>query len=281
MNIALVTDSTACLPRYRVEQTGLTVVPVQVVIGDQVYDEGVAINSTAVVGAIRGGAEVTTSRPSPERFAEVYRNLAKQGVEEIVSIHLSSELSGTYSAAVLAARESEIPVRVVDTRSVGLGLGFAVMEAASALRKGEDGAHVADAAGRAGHLSQVWLTVESLESLRKGGRIGLAQAAVGTALAIKPILQVVGGRVVQIEKVRTSARASTRLVELVVQAAGGLSHTWQVGVQHAGSPDRAAALAKDLGKALPGVPVVTTDLGAVLTAHAGPGAIAVVLSPMH
>ena len=126
MTIALVTDSTACLPPYRVTSLGISVVPVGVVIGDQTYPEGVGINSQGVVAALKAGAEVSTTRPSPEEFSQLYARLNAAGASEIVSIHLSSELSGTYSSAVLAARDAQLPVRVVDSRSVGLGLGSSV-----------------------------------------------------------------------------------------------------------------------------------------------------------
>ena len=280
MGLALVTDSTSCLPPYRLAQAAVEVVPVQVVIGDQAYDEGASINSAGVIAAMRSGAEVTTASPGPERFAEAYARLATRGATEIVSMHLSSELSGTYSAAVLAAREAAVPVRVVDTRTVGLALGFAVLGAAELARQGANAESVADAAAASGRASEVWLSVDNLDALRRGGRIGTAQAAVGSVLAIKPILTLDGGRLQQLDKVRTASRAASRLVELAAQAVMELDAPCQIGVQHAGAPDRASALVRELGRAVPGVPVVTTDLGAVLTAHVGAGAIAVIVSPL-
>lgn len=280
MGIALVTDSTACLPPYRLAQAAVEVVPVQVVLGDQVYDEGASINSVGVIAALRSNVEVTTASPGPERFAEVYSRLAAAGADGIVSMHLSSELSGTYSAAVLAAREAPVPVRVVDTRTVGLALGFAVLHASELLRHGANAESTAAAAAASGRAARVWLSVDNLDALRRGGRIGTAQAAVGSVLAIKPILEVANGRLQPLEKVRTAGRAAARLVELAAQAVMEMDVACQIGVQHAGAPDRAAALARDLGRAVPGVPVVTTDLGAVLTAHVGPGAIAVIVSPL-
>ena len=124
MTVAVVTDSTACLPAYRIEQAKISVVPVQVIIDDRVFSEGIDVTSLAVNTALRDERDVTTSKPSVEAFASLYRELAFKGATEIVSVHLSSELSGTYSSAVLAAREAELPVRVVDSRTIGLGLGF-------------------------------------------------------------------------------------------------------------------------------------------------------------
>ena len=281
MTVAVVTDSTACLPTYRVEQAKIAVVPVHVVIGDRVYNEGIDITPFAVTTALNEGREVTTSKPSPEAFANVYRQMAFQGATEIVSVHLSSELSGTYSSAVLAAREARIPVRVIDSRTIGLGLGFATLAAADAALAGHEIDDVAETALRIGRASRVWLYVDTLEYLRRGGRIGTAQAAVGSALSIKPILEIAGGRVVPCDKVRTASRAQQRLVELAVEAASALGNRVEIGVQHAGARAAAETLSVALGKALPGIPVVLAEMGAVLAVHAGPGALAVVVSPLH
>ncbi|MEY4348611.1 MAG: hypothetical protein RIS43_1030 [Actinomycetota bacterium] len=280
MPTAIVTDSTACLPAYRIAQARIHVVPVQVTIDDETFDEGVSVSSMAVASALTLGREVTTNRPSPEAFAKVYQTLAENGFDNVVSIHLSSELSGTYSSAVLAARESIIPVQVVDSRTIGLGLGFAVLAASEAVQRGENLSSIVDVATRRGRAARAYLCVDSLEHLRRGGRIGDAQALVGTALAIKPILEVSGGRLIPRDKVRTASRATSRLGELAVQAALELGGNVEVGVHHVGARERAEAIATSIGKSLPGVPVITTDLGAVLSAHAGPGAVAVVVSPV-
>ena len=280
MSVAIVTDSTACLPAYRVEQASIRVVPVHVVIDDRTFSEGVDITSLAVNTALRDGRVVTTSKPNPETFSAVYQDLALHGVTDIISVHLSSELSGTYSAAVVAAREASLPVRVVDSRTVGLGLGFATLAAADAVIAGKEVAEVADIAQRIGRGTRTWLCVETLDYLRRGGRIGTAQAVVGSVLSIKPILEIAGGRVVPCDKVRTSARAQQRLVELAVQAASELGDAVEIGIQHAGAREVAESLSVAMGKALPGVPVVLADLGAVLSAHAGPGALAVIVSPV-
>jgi DegV family protein with EDD domain len=280
MTLAIVTDSTACLPSYQVERLGITVVPVQVTIDDKTFDEGIGISSVSVMSALTRGQAVSTNRPAPEKFAQVYETLAARGATEIVSIHLSSELSGTYSSAVLAAREARVPVRVVDSRTIGLGLGFAVLAAADESAHAPSASHIADIATRRGRAARAWLCVDTLEHLRVGGRIGVAQAAVGSVLAIKPILEVSGGRIVPSDKVRTMSRAIARLTELAVEAAADLGGRVEIGVQHAGAREKVESLSAALGKAQPGVPVVTSDLGAVLSAHVGPGAIAVVVSPV-
>ncbi len=280
MAIAVITDSTACLPKYVVERDRISVVPVQVTIDDTTKDEGVELNSLAVLAAINTGKHVTTNHPSPQTFQNLFSTLQMQGYDEVLAIHLSSELSATYSACVTAARDSSIPVRVIDSRSIGLGLGFCVIAASAAVKRGAALNEVAEIAASKGKSAKIWLAVETVDHLRKGGRIGTAQAFVGTALGIKPILEITGGKVVPFDKVRTTLRANSRLVELAVEAASELNGKVEIGIQHSGNRDRADSLAKEIGKALPGVSVVVAELGAVLSAHAGPGAVSVTVSAL-
>lgn len=281
MTIAIVTDSTACLPSYVVERDRISVVPIQVTIDESTKDEGQEMNSLAVLSALNLGKHVTTNHPSPQTFQNLFAALRMQGVTQVIAIHLSSELSATYSACVTAARESEIPVRVVDSRSIGLGVGFAVMAASAAIKQGKSVDEVAEIVKTRGNNSRIWLAVETVDHLRKGGRIGTAQAIVGTALGIKPILEIAAGKVVEFDKIRTTPRVNARLVELATEAAYELGGKVEVGVQHSGNRDRADSLAKEIGKALRGTSVVVADLGAVLSAHAGPGAVSVTVSPIN
>lgn len=279
MAIAIVTDSTACLPSYVIERDRVSVVPVQVTIEDTTRDESADLNSLAVLSALNTGKSVTTNHPAPITFQNLFSTLQMQGYSQVVAIHLSSDLSATYSACVTAARESVIPVRVVDSRSIGLGLGFSVITAARAAKEGKDINEIAQVAIEKGRAARIWLAVETVDHLRKGGRIGTAQALVGTALGIKPILKIESGKVIPFEKVRTSLRVNSRLVELAVNAAKEFGGKVEIGIQHSGNRDRADSLAKEIGRALPGISVVVADLGAVLSAHAGPGAVAVTVSP--
>lgn len=280
MAIAVITDSTSCLPKYVVERDRISVVPVQVTIDDTTKDEGVELNSLSVLAALNTGKHVTTNHPSPQTFQNLFSTLQMQGYSQVLAIHLSSELSATYSACVTAARDSVIPVRVVDSRSIGLGLGFAVMAASAAVKQGIAINEAAELASNIGKSAKIWLAVETIDHLRKGGRIGTAQAFVGTALGIKPILEITGGKVIPFDKVRTSIRANSRLVELAVEATSELNGKVEIGIQHSGNRDRADSLAKEIGKALPGTSVVVAELGAVLSAHAGPGAVSVTVSPI-
>jgi DegV family protein with EDD domain len=220
---------------------------------------------------------VTTSRPTPERFVAAYESLAQAGATAIVSIHLSALMSGTYESAVIAARSAPVPVTVVDSETVAMALGFAVLSAAAAAARGADPAEVARTAQDRAAASSALFYVDTLDFLRRGGRIGAAQALLGQALAVKPILTVTKGRVCPLEKVRTAARALARLEELALGRAEG--HVVDLAVHHLDAADRANALAERLAARLPDADIVVSEVGAVVGAHVGPGMVAVVVAP--
>ncbi|MFC8717021.1 DegV family protein [Kitasatospora sp. NPDC057198] len=304
-HLALVTDSTAYLPQEAVDRHRIRVVPLSVAVGDEVFAEGVEISPKDVAEALRSKQRVTTSRPSPETFAAAYRAAAEAGARGIVSIHLSAELSGTAEAAQLASSAVPIPVRVVDSRLVGMALGSSVLAAAevaaaldaayagsepdAAAPAGEGGADAGDteadlglvvaaaedrASGTAG-----FFYVDTLEHLRRGGRIGTAQALVGSALAVKPLLHLAGGRIEPLEKVRTASRAIARLEEIAVEYAG--RQPVDVTVHHLAAAHRAEPLAERLRERITGLKeLYVSEVGAVIGAHVGPGLLAVVVSPI-
>ena len=217
--VAVVTDSSCSLPEQWAETPALAslvrVVSMPVMIGDQIYGEGTDKMIGALALALAQGQEVRTSRPAPGAFEAVYAELAAAGFEAVVSVHLSSKLSGTVDSARLAARSACIPVQVVDTASVAMGLGYAVEAAARAALDGAEGpttpllppAASADAA-------HILFYVPSLDQLRRGGRIGAAAGWFGTLFAVKPILAIQDGLVVPLERVRTAPKALARLQEL-------------------------------------------------------------------
>jgi len=187
-------------------------------------------------------------------------------------------MSGTYESAVMGARDAPIPVRVVDSRSLGMGLGFAVVTAAELAAGGAALDEVTAAAEKRVAAASAVFYVDTLEYLRRGGRIGAAAAFLGSALAIKPLLHLVDGHIEPLEKVRTSARAIARLEELAVERAG--EGPLDVAVHHLANPDRAAALSERLRARLPALRHLhVSEVGAVVGAHVGPGMLAVVVSP--
>ncbi len=273
--IALVTDSTAYLPGDLLADLRVNVVPVHVIIGGSVYDEGVDVSPAQVARALQTWQPVSTSRPSPTRLLAAYRAAAEAGAAEVVSAHLSADMSGTYESALLAARDAPIPVHVVDSRSIAMGLGFAVLAGAAA--QGLDGAGVAELVADRARRARVLFYVDTLEFLRRGGRIGAAQKLLGQALLVKPLLQLVDGHVEPLEKVRTAARALARLEEIAVDSAG--SAAVDIAVHHLAAADRADALAGRLTARLPDARLVRSEVGAVVGAHVGPGMVAVVIAP--
>lgn len=278
----IVTDSTASLPEGVAAERGIVVVPLQVVIGATVYDEGAdGATPELVAEALRDFRPVSTSRPAPAALLEVYEKAAAEGATEVLSIHLSAQMSGTHESALLAARDASIPVTVVDSRQVGVATGYAALAAADILDAGGRIEDAAAAARRRAEAATTLFYVDTLEYLRRGGRIGAAAALVGGALSVKPLLQIEDGRVANLERVRTSARALSRMEDLLVEAAADLSV--DVCVSHLANPDRAGDLAGRLMQRLTanlgGREVWCGELGAVLGAHVGPGMVAACVAP--
>ncbi|GAA0548538.1 DegV family protein [Paractinoplanes ferrugineus] len=279
MPVAVVTDSTAYLPAELSGSYDLTVVPLTVVINGAEGLEGLEIQPAEVARALTARrSAVSTSRPAPTQFAETYRRLLDEGVDGIVSVHLSAKLSGTFEAACLAAASfGADKIHVVDSKTIGMGLGFAALAAAKAARDGKDLLAVrAEAADHAARVS-ILFYVDTLEFLRRGGRIGAASALLGTALSVKPILHVVDGALVVRDKVRTAGRALAKLVDLTVEASG--EGAVDIAVHHLEAPERANALADAVAMRLPDRlrDCYVTEIGAVVAAHVGPGVAGVVV----
>lgn len=281
--VGVLTDSTAALAPATAEEHGVVVVPLEVVVGDEVHLEGTGtLGSAALAQALRDGVRVSTSQPGPGAFAEAYQRLADAGCEAVVSVHLSADLSGTHDSAALAAAEAPLPVTVVDTRQVGMGVGYAALAAATAAASGQGVADVAEAARRRARETTSLFYVDTLEHLRRGGRMGAAAALLGSALAVKPLLRLEDGQVVAGEKVRTAGKALQRLGQLAVEAAD--HRPVDVAVAHLESPERAADLAAMVGDwlddELDDREVAVVDVGAVLGAHVGPGMVGVTVAPV-
>jgi DegV family protein with EDD domain len=275
--VTVVTDSTAYLPAGLAVRLGITTIPLQVVLGGVAGAEGEEVTPAEVAAALARWTPVGTSRPAPTEFAAAYRAALGGGASGVVSIHLSGELSGTWDSARLAAQECETDaIRVVDSRSAAMGLGFAVIAAAEAARGGGSLPEVYAAALRSIEHTTTLFYVDTLEYLRRGGRIGAAQALLGTALSVKPILHMTDGRIVPLEKVRTASKAVARLEALAVEAAG--DSQVDVAVHHLAAADRAAMLSDRLRSRLPRLrELYVSEVGAVVGAHVGPGLLGVVV----
>ncbi|MCU1586523.1 MAG: degV family protein [Frankiales bacterium] len=275
--VAVVTDSTAYLPAGVAEAGGITVVPLHVVLGAITGTENVDLSPADVARALHERrVQVSTSRPTPAELEAAYRS---SGATQILSVHLSARLSGTSDSARLAGEAvaaDGIEVRVVDSGSIAMGLGFPVIAGAEAAAAGGSLDEVESAVVTATARTTTLFYVDTLEHLRRGGRMTAASALVGAALGVKPLLRVKDGEIGLLEKVRTASRAVARMVAVAVDAAG--DHAVEVAVHHLEAPDRAAQLVADLTAALPNLTsIAVSEIGAVVGAHTGPGCLGVVL----
>ncbi len=283
MGVAIVTDSTAYLSPQLLERAPVPihVVPLHVVIAGVQRWEGVDVNAEDLAAALRAFRPVSTSMPAPAEFLAAYDRAIAEGADEIVSVHLSAEMSGTVTGARLAAQQASVPVHVVDSRTLGMAMGYAVLSGAEAAAAGAVGDVVAAVVRSRATQSLLVFCVDTLEYLRRGGRIGVASALLGSALAIKPILALTDGHIEPLEKVRTASRALTRMADLAVAFAAAAPAEVDVAVQHLDSAARAQELLDTLRDRLPAARDVRLgELGAVIGAHVGPGTLAVVVSPV-
>jgi DegV family protein with EDD domain len=275
--VAVVTDSTAYLLPEAAAALDVRVVALRVSVGDREFVDGPSLPPATITSALRDRIPVTTSRPSPAEFANAYRACLDAGATHVVSIHLAAALSGTWESAVLAAQDFGYGVvRVVDSRSTAAALGFAVRAAAERAAAGASAAEVQGAATEVVDRTRTLFYVDTIEYLRRGGRVGSASALLATSLSVKPLLQMVEGRIVPLEKVRTSTKAIARLVQLTVASAG--SEQVDVAVHHVAAAERAESVAQQLRAALPRVgECFVAELGPVIGAHLGPGVIGTVV----
>jgi DegV family protein with EDD domain len=264
------------MPKSVVAEFGIEVVELQVISNGIAYNEVDGITVEQVAIALRANKPVTTSRPNPELFVAAYERLISNGADSIVSTHLSSDLSGTFESAKLASRSVSCPVEVIDSRGIAMMLGFAVQAGAKLAKSGGSLTEVGDLVKRKCLGSSILFYVDSLEFLERGGRINAVQARMGSAMNLKPLLHMLNGKVEQRELVRTREKALNRMVDLVCAAARIKS---EIAVHHVD----AAAAAHDLAQILQArtglVDISVSAVGAVVGAHVGPGAIAIVVSP--
>ncbi len=271
MGVAIVTDTCHYLGRDLVQQHGIHEVSLYVHWQGETQRESEIGDLDGYYRKLAAASDLpTTSQPSIGDFLAVYESLLDEG-QDIVSIHLAGGMSGTVHSAEQARDrlgERGNRVHVLDSASACGGQGLVVLAAAAAAREGVDAAAVAQRAQRARAELKLWFAIDTLEYLRRGGRIAGAQAWLGSALRIKPILTV-ESEITPVERVRTSRRAFERMVELLVSCHEAGADGWMV--QHIQAPEEAARLA-DRGRDIFGSePVVTAEIGPVIGTHVGPG----------
>jgi DegV family protein with EDD domain len=274
MPVVVVTDSSARLPADLLAQWDIRVVPLHVLIDGKDLRDGV----DDVPADLYQRPQVSTAGASPAELAAAYRTAwADSEGDGVVAVHLSTALSSTLGAAQHAAAEFTGTVRVVDSKSAGMGTGFVALAAARSAQSGADLDCVAVQAESAAQRVHALLVVQRLDNLRRSGRIGAAASWLGTALAVKPLLRIDDGKLVLAQRVRTTSKAISAMVEQVLEVVG--ERRAALAVQHVDNPAGAAEVAATLAAALPGCgPPVVTDLGPVLGVHLGPGALGVVVA---
>jgi len=273
MSVSIVTDSTSYLPLEEREKYGITVVPLSVVLDGITYVEDSPEAGRFYRALTASKSFPTTSQPSVNALVEAFSEPAARG-DEVIAVFLSSEMSGTYSTALLARDmvRAEYPaavIEIVDSRSNCMELGFAVVAAAEAVAQGADASAAVDAAEQMIARTRFLFVPETLEYLRRGGRMGGAQALIGTLLQIRPILTVVGGRTEVFSKVRTKRKALNEIVAAFARdvEAKGLGGAI---VHHIDDEAEGAELAA-LAEAVSGEPVRIIALGPAIGSHVGPG----------
>jgi len=268
--VRIVTDSTADLTPEQQRAAGITVVPLNVHFGDQVFRDHVDLTTDEFFRRLKASSQLPrTSQPSVGVFEEAYRTLLEGG-DEIVSVHLSSKVSGTFNSALMAAQSvGDGKVDVVDSLSTSMALGFMALEAADLARAGRDRQTVTECLRGLVAKARVICVVDTLTYLERGGRIGKARALLGSLLNVKPILQLKDGEVVPLGRARGRPQALNRLVELL-ERDGKVS---RLAIMHGAAKADAEQLRARVASTYPGVDIQLTEIGAVLGTHTGPGVI--------
>jgi DegV family protein with EDD domain len=258
-------------------QWGITVVPTQIRIGEHVRAEH-NVPTDVLVRALEGNMDVDTVAPDPAGFLWAYEDLVARGADEVVSVHISSRQSGTYEVARRAAAQSRVPVHVVDSGTTGMSLGYAVVAAARVAGAGGGARRVMDALAKRLEGSAELIYVDSLDHLRRSGRVGAATATLGGALSLKPLLTGVNGQIAPLARALGTERALRKLVDLAVEKADG--RTVDIAIEHFAAEELARTVAAQLKARLPEAREITfTEVSSTIGVHLGPGAVGITVSP--
>lgn len=278
--IAVVTDSTCDRGPKALAAANVTMVPLKLTIGDETFLDWTDFMPSEFYPKLRAAAQLpTTSQPTPGEFSEVYKRLAAEGAEGIVSIHLSSKLSGTVESALMAAETSPVPVRVVDSAFVSAGMDFAIDAACAARDAGKNLDAVEKAALQAIEGSSLFFVLDTLDYLVKGGRAGRAQGLAAALLNIKPVLQVTGGVIEPFKKCKGTNKAIREMAEHVAAQSRKIGPL-RIVVVHAVAQNLADELLNAIRSAGTDIADIEVDeIGSVIGTHVGPRAVGVAYAP--
>jgi DegV family protein with EDD domain len=274
LSVRIVTDSTSDLPQHLAQELGIAVVPLSVIFGEDSYKEGHEITPDLFYDKLGRSKDLpTTSAPSVGDFIETYRNVLKE-TDEVVSVHLSSKLSATYSNACQAAQilaDEGARIDVIDSQTISFGMMFLCSAAAKAAAQGATVEEIRTMVESMIPRIHVYVALDTLEYVRRGGRIGRARAFLGTVLRVKPILSFRDGEVHPEERVRTRALAMDRMFQI----ATSLPNVQKVGVAYSTNAEEAEQMKHRIEQALEGVEVGLARLGPVIGVHGGPGTLGI------
>ncbi|MDO8749988.1 MAG: DegV family protein [Dehalococcoidia bacterium] len=274
MAVRIVTDSTSDLPSSLVKELAITVIPCNLHFGQETFRDGVDMDADGFYQRLTSESQLpTTSQPSPGAFLEVYRGLAEAG-HQVVSIHISGALSGTMNSALQA--KEQLPgasVEIVDSRQVSLSLGLAVTAAARAAKDGASWEDTIQVTRRALEQVRFYALLDTLEYLRRGGRIGKVKGFVGSLLRVRPLITARDGIIESVTSVRSRAAGIQYMVTLAEERAP----LQQLAVMHSTTPQEADSLADRLRSLVPGGSVIQARIGPVIGTHVGPGAIGIAI----
>ena len=272
MTVKIVTDSLSDIVDDLAQELGVTVVPLYVRFGEEVYRDRVEMTTDEFYHRlVHGDTFPTTTQPPPGDFVDVYKKLAKE-TDEILVIAVSGMLSGTYQSAMQAKNmmDKKCRIEVIDSKKVAMSLGLIVIKAAKAARAGANLDELADLVRKTMPRSHLVVYFDTLKYLAKGGRIGRAQGLLGAMLSIKPILTIKDGEMAPLTRVRSPAAGLDYLYNFV----SGFAKAESIAVEHATTPGEADELVRRLGKVIPGERIYRSTVSPVLGTHAGPNALA-------
>jgi DegV family protein with EDD domain len=273
-NVAIVTDSTAYLPADQVKQYGISVAPQILIWGDKTYLDGVDIQPDEFYARLKTASVMpTTSQVSIPTFQKIFQELTDQG-KQVLAILVSTKLSGTMDSATQArAALTKAPIEIVDSNTTAMAMGFIILAVARAAEQGASLAECKKLAETAREYTGVIFAVNTLEFLHRGGRIGGATRYLGTALQLKPILEVRDGQVEAVERVRTRNKSLSRLVEMVEERIGDKTPV-RLASLHANAPEEARVILEQASAKLNPLEKMLAQVSPVVGTHAGPGTVA-------
>ncbi len=275
MAVKIVTDSCADLPDQLVQELGITVVPVYLRFGEEVYRDRVDISEDEFYERLENDpVHPNTTQPTPQDFVNVYQKLSQEA-DGIVSIHITSKLSGTYNSAIQGKKlvEDGCPIEVVDSQTVSIAIGLTVIQASKMAKSGMGLQQIVDEVGQIIPNVHLLILFDTLKYLAKGGRIGKAKALLGSILNVKPVLTLKDGEIVPSGQVRTRPKGIDRLFDFVKDAAD----IQDLAILYSTTPDEAQALAERIGSVFDKEKIRIARLGPGLGVHGGPGVLAVAL----